>query len=869
MRVLTLFASITLLSFPPTAPVNADENELFPFVISYDAPDNVTNVSAWLPKPAGASGVVRVADGRFATEAGPIRFWGTNLCSDACFPSHEDAEKVAARMARFGINCVRMHDMDNSAIWGKNADKTIINPEQLEKLDYLIYQLKQQGIYTNINLHVSRTLGDKEGFPFADQRPQYDKGIGNFEPRMIELQKKYARDLLTHVNPYTKTAYCEEPAIAMVEISNEDSLCDIWTRGDLDDLPDPYAATLRKLWNVWLVEKYGTTDKLKLAWYAGPSPLGEERLADPDFQQGIGKAWSLQLDRQSKVEASITDDGPEGQRALRLDIEQMGVESSIPQLWHARLSVWRGQSYTLSGFVRAGEPRKLSVQCMMGHDPWKPLPLSSRIKAGTDWTTFRATFVARDDDPDVLITFSDFQPGVYEFAGLSFRSGGIEGLKREQNLEDASVPVVTRGSLNLPQAARNDFIDFLWETEHDYWLGMYYFLKNELQLESLVSGTQLNYGPVTIQAKMDYLDTHSYSFPPNFPGRPWDDKNWFVRNLALVNVDDGGTLTRLASRRIADRPYTVSQYNHPAPNSYAAEGLPMIAAFGRFQKWNGIFSFAYSHNQDFEPHKITNHFDIKGDPAKLAHHIAAAALFLRGDAAEAKETVEAEISKQMERYMLCRTLDPRSLTAEEVGMGVDLNVAMKHGMALGVVEESKLGGVSQIPFPQRTSDTGQLHWDFRNANAGFFMVDTPKTKVFTGFSRGRTFTMGDVLLKLGQTKRDWATITMTAIDGADLRSPGRILLAATGDVQNTGAQIQDLGNDRITLGNNWGDAPVLCEGIDATLTLSVNSKNLRFYALDESGNRKATIPVQSQSDKTLLKIGPQYKTIWYEIEIAP
>ncbi len=869
MRVFTLFASITLLSFPPTARLNADEHDPFPFVISYDAPDNVTNASAWLPKPAGAGGFVRAADGRFATEAGPIRFWGTNLCADACFPSHEDAEKVAARMARFGINCVRMHDMDNSAIWGKNADKTIIDPEQLEKLDYLIYQLKQQGIYTNLNLHVSRTLGDKGGFPFADQRPQYDKGTGNFEPRMIELQKKYARDLLTHVNPYTKTAYCEEPAIAMVEISNEDSLCDIWTRGDLDDLPDPYATTLRKLWNAWLVEKYGTTEKLKLEWYVGPSPLGGERLADPDFQQGIGKAWSLQLDSQSKVNVSTTDDGPEGRRALRLDIEQMGVESSIPQLWHARLSVWRDQPYTLSGFVRAGEPRKLSVQCMMNHAPWKPLQLSSRIEAGTDWTTFRLTFVAQDDDPDVLITFSDFQPGVYEFAGLSFRSGGMVGLKREHKLENASVPVVTRGNLNLHQTACRDFVAFLWDTEQAYWLRMDHFLKDELKFKSPVSGTQLNCSPVTIQARLDYLDAHFCFHPPNFPGQPSDDKNWFVRNLALTNADDGGPLPRLASRRVAAKPYTVSQYNHPAPNSYAAEGLPMIAAFGRFQKWDGIFSFAYSHNQDFEPHKITSHFDIKGDPAKMAHHIAAAALFLRSDAAEARTMFEGRISAIEERYILYRTLDAHSLTAEEPDIGFGLNFAMGGGVALRLVADSLHGTTPIASSPERTSDTGQLHWDFWNANAGFFIVDTPKTKVFTGFSRGRTFTMGDVLLKLGQTKRDWATITMTAIDGADLRSPGRILLAATGDVQNTGAQIQDLGNDRITLGNNWGDAPVLCEGIDAELTLPVNSKSLRFYALDESGNRKATIPVQSQSDKTLLKIGPQYKTVWYEIEIVP
>ena len=62
---------------------------------------------------------------------------------------------------------------------------------------------------------------------------------------------------------------------------------------------------------------------------------------------------------------------------------------------------------------------------------------------------------------------------------------------------------------------------------------------------------------------------------------------------------------------------------------------------------------------------------------------------------------------------------------------------------------------------------------------------------------------------------------------------------------------------------------LLCEGVEASLALPVDSSKVRFYALDESGNRKATIPVSNRSGKTVLEIGPEHKTIWYEIEIAP
>ncbi len=35
-----------------------------------------------------------------------------------------------------------------------------------------------------------RSFGEKEGFSGQQQRPKYDKGLDNFEPRMIRLQKK-------------------------------------------------------------------------------------------------------------------------------------------------------------------------------------------------------------------------------------------------------------------------------------------------------------------------------------------------------------------------------------------------------------------------------------------------------------------------------------------------------------------------------------------------------------------------------------------------------------------------------------------------------------------------------------------------------
>ena len=78
-----------------------------------------------------------------------------------------------------------------------------------------------------MNLHVGRN------FPGLPEGPgiSFDKGLDHFMPQMIEMQHEYARDLLMHVNPYTGKSYADEPAVALIEISNEDGLIQEWSWG--------------------------------------------------------------------------------------------------------------------------------------------------------------------------------------------------------------------------------------------------------------------------------------------------------------------------------------------------------------------------------------------------------------------------------------------------------------------------------------------------------------------------------------------------------------------------------------------------------------------------------------------------------------
>lgn len=234
-----------------------------------DFKKNAVDVSFLLDPPAGKHGFLKVKNGHFYFADGTrVRFWGTNIYGPDCFPDHKTAEKIAARLAKFGCNLVRVHHMD--AYWSdpnifdpKYNDTLHLSEESLERLDYLIWQLKKKGIYIFMDLLVDREF--KAGDNVLDYK-NVERGAkitGFYNKRIINLQKKFAEDLLTHYNPYTRKRYVDDPAIASVKIINEAMLFYIGTQYGLSQV---YLKELDGLWNEWLLNKYGGRSALKAAW---------------------------------------------------------------------------------------------------------------------------------------------------------------------------------------------------------------------------------------------------------------------------------------------------------------------------------------------------------------------------------------------------------------------------------------------------------------------------------------------------------------------------------------------------------------------------------------------------------------------------
>ncbi|MGA2173920.1 MAG: hypothetical protein ABSH38_02945 [Verrucomicrobiota bacterium] len=245
--------------------------QLQPFTMNHrQGADSVINLSFLLEAPAGRDGFIRVQGSHLIKPDGrPIRFWGFNLTEwsrgSVEIPPKEDAPMWAATLARFGVNLVRLHFLDLAAPRGMidatRDDTQHFDLAQLDKEDFFISELLKRGIYVDLNLNVGR--GAKAGDNVLVVQNRIAKGPLLFDKRLIELEKDYARQLLTHTNPYTKRAYADEPGVAMVEIVNEDAIYPGWSANNA------YDQELTDLYNAWLQKNLGPEKLGKLRELAG------------------------------------------------------------------------------------------------------------------------------------------------------------------------------------------------------------------------------------------------------------------------------------------------------------------------------------------------------------------------------------------------------------------------------------------------------------------------------------------------------------------------------------------------------------------------------------------------------------------------
>ena len=599
------------------------------------------DVSAMNRVPAGAEGRIRVQDGQFVTPDGKrIRFWGANFSAEQNFPDAQHAKSFARWLAKSGVNIVRLHHMDNpwavergGSLWSKDsAVHRDLDPVALDRLHRLIAELKAQGIYVNLNLKVSKKLNAADGFaPSVTEFKDYQKRVDFFQPRMIELQKDYARRLLTAKNPYTGLTLLEDPAVAVVETNNENSLLGYWVRDlgrGIERFPEPFRSELIAQWNSWLATRYADDKALAAAWGLDGNSLGASLVVPTE-------KW-----------------GESAQRGVDLKVLPGKDACSVETLvniadgtdWHTQaflggFNLQDGGSYTLEFEARADKERQMNA--VIGVDPlsrpldaWRSMGLYEPVNLTTQWKPYRLVFIAHSvGGAGARLSLNVGQTtGKVSLRNLRLSPGCVNGgLLAGQSPRKGTVPI----PLEPSRTQWADWMAFLAATDRSFADQMRAYLKEELKLQSPLICSQVDYGGLVglyREQAMEFADSHCYWQHPDFAGDGmWDPSRWTIRNtpqLAEFGERSFGILGSMALIRVAGKPFALSEYDHPAPSEYVCEMYPVLSSFASRQDWDAVYPFVIDdYTATDKDGAIKSFFDQHHHPAKWGFSVFATSVF--------------------------------------------------------------------------------------------------------------------------------------------------------------------------------------------------------------------------------------------------
>ncbi|GAB4428284.1 MAG: hypothetical protein OHK0039_46790 [Bacteroidia bacterium] len=822
------------------------------------------------------------SQGHFATDDGPIRFWGVNVTTGGNFPEKSQAPHVAARMRKFGINLVRFHHMDNpwsdvnGSLFPPNPTTTrTLSSLTLDRLHYFLAQLKAEAVYANLNLHVSRTFRPGDGVLHADSIGEFGKAVTIFDGQLIALQKEFATQLLTAPNPYTGLAPVDDPVVAMVEITNENGLYGYWKDGWLKPLArggrliQRHADSLDQRWQAFLQGKYSSQQALEAAWNPGTTTGGNEQIAGGGFEQGgsLPASWALEQHNGAAATVSIDPANPySGQYAARIHVTQVTGTDWHLQFKHVGGSIAAGQRYSLRFAARAAQAADLAVAIMRDGAPYTWYTGSS-FALGTSWQTYQYTFIAPEtNNGEVRISFSfNNQTTQFWLDDVSLADPTVSSLLPGESLAGGTVRRIDYGEcLNFTPGRYSDMAAFYLELQRAYFADMYHFLRDSLGVRVPITGSNAWGGPgdVYTQADMDYIDDHAYWDHPWFPGEPWSSTNWQISNTPMVRSAGGGTVQGIFGGLARQgKPYTISEYRHAFPNRYEVEMMPWMLAYSSLHDADGIMFFDYSGSyDDWSTDRVDSYFTLH----RHGLHMALSPVY---GYAFRQRLVAADTAPAVVQYPVPYLYGlpgeddqgrwgryfPYDARAGLVG-------AVRTGdyLASGAPDWS---AVPAAPGNALTTTTGETRVDFdkgvlTTAAAGFASVCGD-----LGQASGQP--AGDLRVLQGS---DFGSVAWLSLGEAPLDHAERSLLTIGTKLQNTGM----VWSGTQTVGNNWGYAPTLLAPITLRIELHLAAGSLRLYPLDETG--------AASSYTTHYPVGParfvldirlqDHATLWFGIEAA-
>jgi hypothetical protein len=278
------------------------------------------------------------------------------------------------------------------------------------------------------------------------------------------------------------------------------------------------------------------------------------------------------------------------------------------------------------------------------------------------------------------------------------------------------------------------------------------------------------------------------------------------RSLLKEPFNAEGLIQQLSDWQVQGKPLIVSEWNDCFPNRWRVEGPLLMAAYGSLQGWGGMLQFHYG--PEAPGSRSMDRFAINTRPDSLALFQAGALIYRGGllkpspiSVLEPIDDAAALDPAARHRAHLDDAWLPYAVRVEKVFCAAG---CPKRDLA-------PAQGLHRRGDKAVDASTGELSLDYGRGRLTFM---APGLRGWVGDMSGP---LAAGALKADVSARDpWAALLLLSAHG-DLERDGEALLFAEAGAENSGQRTQASG-DRFA---DYGQAPVLLEGVDADVTLGL------------------------------------------------
>lgn len=777
-----------------------------------------------------------------------VRFFGTSLFGTAVFPDSADAVAIAERIAALGCNAVRIsgHDFtwipDASIFQGPQESQTTqLNEERMRRFDWLIYQLKQRGIYISLVLQSYRQALPGDGVDGWEQLPGQLRVVKFIDPQIEQLDKLVAERILEHVNPFTQTAYKDEAALAWLDVTEDKSLFNAWGSGLFNPgsiLSDHYRDMLRERWHEFLRDKYGDDATLNAAWSTTPSSTANQ-VSNPGFEDAFSPEWQLIVGEGAQAVADpFSSDRAEGELAMRIRINQTAGQIGLIQLRNSSIPLERHQLYKLTFQAKSAEAAQtIAVHLMNPAPPYQQYGLNFvPVDITTEWDEYTLTF--RSTDNNELGALLIFLMGGTEndvlFDDVQLRMLAENGLAQGETLEGGIAQPAPTGITLIPKERLGDYMEYLTSLMKNHYERMRSYVRDNIGSEVMLGAPTIStvVNDVYAQSGMDYTAVNAGWDGVRENGTP----NWYIDNTSSLAVPWGGLATLVARGSMLDRPHVLSRLLYPFPSAHQHEALSAWPVYAAYQDWDAYFTWTFissRDNWDAPNIPLNDYYSYANLPHMVALMPSAAAAFRYDLIAEAEDDVAVEQTAEALRYPPLQNglywiesdTDPRLPLFRRVGIANFDADFQTRSPQLDIFELSD-GNVNTSDL---RSDTREISW---NADDAYLTVSAPKFKSVSGQFSGELIEL-DELSIIRQDEGLSGAITWITLDREQtLAAADRSFLTICTRTVNEGAVWNAEAN---SIAMNWGEGRVMMESMRAELILESERDTMIVTPLDMGG----------------------------------